>query len=124
MARTGRPKADNPMDICYSFCIDHATDEMLSHYCIAHGISRGAAIRRGIRLLLDQSGMFTERKEDHQFFAAEDKPYVAELKTRTFSIRMSESQLQDLKQCAQMLGVSMNDVIRHGFELVKNEIGQ
>lgn len=52
--RTGRPKAEKPKDIRYSVRLDAETEEQLTQYCAEHEISKGEAIRRGIKLLLEQ----------------------------------------------------------------------
>lgn len=52
--RTGRPKAEKPKDIRYSIRLDAETEEQLMQYCTEQGISKGEAIRRGIKLLLGQ----------------------------------------------------------------------
>lgn len=52
--RTGRPKAEKPKDIRYSIRLDAETEEQLTQYCIENGLSKGEAIRRGIKLLLEQ----------------------------------------------------------------------
>ncbi len=50
--RMGRPKLDNPKNINYSIRMDQETEKRLQEYCIKHNISKGEAIRQGIRLLL------------------------------------------------------------------------
>lgn len=50
--KIGRPKAENPKDIRYSIRLDSETEKKLVEYCSEHGISKGEAIRQGIRLLL------------------------------------------------------------------------
>lgn len=52
--RTGRPKADKPKDIRYSIRLDAETENQLMKYCSDHEISKGEAIRRAIKLLLEQ----------------------------------------------------------------------
>lgn len=52
--RTGRPKAEKPKEIRYSIRLDVETEERLKQYCEAHKITRVAAIRRGIELLLNK----------------------------------------------------------------------
>lgn len=52
--RTGRPKMENPKSINYSIRLDAETERLLQEYCIKHDISKGAAIRKGIHLLLAQ----------------------------------------------------------------------
>lgn len=50
----GRPKAENPKDVKYSIRLDGKTEAELQAYCEKHSITKGEAIRRGIRLLLKQ----------------------------------------------------------------------
>lgn len=50
--RTGRPKSDNPKNIRYSICLDSDTEKRLEDYCLQNGITKGAAIRKAILLLL------------------------------------------------------------------------
>lgn len=50
----GRPKADKPKEIKYSIRTDVETERRLEAYCIAHGISKGEAYRKGILLLIEQ----------------------------------------------------------------------
>lgn len=52
--RTGRPKADNPMNVDVKVRIDQTTNEKLEAYCQEHGVTRAEAIRTGIHLLLAQ----------------------------------------------------------------------
>lgn len=52
--RTGRPKVENPKDLKLTIRLDFDTEEKLREYCKTHNISRGEAIRQGIRLLLSQ----------------------------------------------------------------------
>lgn len=52
--RTGRPKAEKPKEIRYSIRLDVETEERLKQYCETHKITRVAAIRRGIELLLNK----------------------------------------------------------------------
>lgn len=54
MKKMGRPKAEKPKDIKYSIRIDEETERRLEAYCISHGISKGEAFRKGIRLLLER----------------------------------------------------------------------
>ena len=54
LKKMGRPKADKPKEIKYSVRTDAETERRLEAYCIAHGISKGEAYRRGINLLLRQ----------------------------------------------------------------------
>lgn len=50
--RTGRPKAENPLDIDLKVRIDKEMNERLAQYCQKHSMTRTEAIRRGIHLLL------------------------------------------------------------------------
>lgn len=52
MARTGRPKADNPINVQTTVRLDKATDERLRQYCEKNRMTKGEAIRRGIYILL------------------------------------------------------------------------
>ena len=54
MTRTGRPKVEKPKDIKYSIRIDAETEKRLEKYCKKNGITKGEAIRQGIRLLLSE----------------------------------------------------------------------
>ena len=53
--RTGRPKAEKPKDVKYSIRVDIETEMCLILYCQRHGITKGEAIRQGIKLLLDDN---------------------------------------------------------------------
>ncbi len=50
--RTGRPKTENPINIRTSVRLDAETDRKLNDYCEKYGITKGEAIRKGVRLLL------------------------------------------------------------------------
>lgn len=52
--RTGRPKAKQPKEIRYSIRLDIETEERLKRYCEVNQITRVAAIRQGIELLLSK----------------------------------------------------------------------
>lgn len=52
MARTGRPKIENPKGIRYSIRLDEKTEQELKAYCEKNGITRGEAVRQAIELLL------------------------------------------------------------------------
>ena len=52
MARTGRPKADNPINVQTTVRLDKNTDEQLRQYCEKNKISKGEAVRKGIDILL------------------------------------------------------------------------
>ena len=54
MARTGRPKTDNPINIRTSVRLDAETDKKLNDYCETHGVTKGEAIRKGVHLLLGE----------------------------------------------------------------------
>ena len=51
--RTGRPKAENPLNVDLKVRFDQETNRRLLVYCEKHNITRTEAIRRGIHLLLD-----------------------------------------------------------------------
>ena len=51
--RTGRPKLENPISIRTGVRLDAETMKKLEAYCTANGITKGAAIRKGIHLLLE-----------------------------------------------------------------------
>lgn len=53
MNKMGRPKSEKPKDIKYSIRIDEETERALEAYCEEKGISKGEAIRTGIKMLLD-----------------------------------------------------------------------
>lgn len=53
-SQIGRPKVDNPKDIRYSIRLDIETEKNLNDYCTEHEISKGEAIRQGIKLLLEE----------------------------------------------------------------------
>lgn len=52
-AKMGRPKLDNPINIRTSVRLDAETDRKLTEYCKKHHITKGAAIREGVLLLLE-----------------------------------------------------------------------
>ncbi|WP_122788838.1 CopG family transcriptional regulator [Intestinibacillus sp. Marseille-P6563] len=52
--RTGRPKAENPLNVNLKVRFDQETNNRLLDYCEKHGVTRTEAIRRGIHLLLEQ----------------------------------------------------------------------
>ena len=54
MARTGRPKADNPKNFSHTIRLDEEAERQLQEYCAKRHISKGEAIRQGIRLLAAQ----------------------------------------------------------------------
>lgn len=49
----GRPKATNPKCVEYGVRLDIDTELKLRAYCEKHNISKGEAIRRGVKLLLE-----------------------------------------------------------------------
>ena len=51
--RMGRPKAENPKDVRYSIRLDAETEKKLQEYCKKHEITKGEAIRQGIRMLMN-----------------------------------------------------------------------
>ena len=52
--RTGRPKADNPLNVDVKVRLDSETNKKLEDYCKMHRLTRTEAIRKGIHLLLAQ----------------------------------------------------------------------
>lgn len=50
--RTGRPKVEKPKEIRYSVRLDLETEQMLKAYCEKYNMTKGEAIREGIKLLL------------------------------------------------------------------------
>ena len=52
--RTGRPKAENPLNVDLKIRFDQETNTRLLVYCKKYGVTRTEAIRRGIHLLLEQ----------------------------------------------------------------------
>ncbi len=50
--RTGRPKVEKPKGVNLTIRLDGDTAKRLNEYCLQNCISRGAAIRKGIELLL------------------------------------------------------------------------
>ena len=53
--RTGRPKAENPLNVDLKVRFDQDTNTRLLAYCKKHGITRTEDIRRGIHLLLEET---------------------------------------------------------------------
>ena len=51
--KMGRPKATNPKCVEYGVRLDIDTELKLRAYCEKHNISKGEAIRRGVKLLLE-----------------------------------------------------------------------
>lgn len=54
MKKMGRPKVEKPKEIKYSIRTDAETENRLTRYCEAKGISKGEAYRKGINLLMEQ----------------------------------------------------------------------
>lgn len=52
--KMGRPKSDNPKSVEYGVRFDVGTEKELRAYCEKHNLSKGEAIRRGVRLLLEK----------------------------------------------------------------------
>ncbi len=50
--KMGRPKSENPKSVEIGVGFDVPTANALRRYCEMHEISKGEAIRRGVRLLL------------------------------------------------------------------------
>lgn len=48
--KMGRPKVDNPKDVRYS--LDADTEQRLEAYCVRRNVTKGAAIREALELLL------------------------------------------------------------------------
>lgn len=48
----GRPKADNPVDVRFTVCLDRETANSLDKYCTTESVTKSVAIRRGLSLLL------------------------------------------------------------------------
>ena len=68
-AQTGRPKSNNPMDIRYSVRLDADTESQLHAYCERTNITRGEAVRLGIKLLLS---LKKERLEHMKIYEIQD----------------------------------------------------
>lgn len=54
--KMGRPKATKPKDIELGVRFDAETAEMLEDYCQKHKITKGEAVRRGIKKLVEADG--------------------------------------------------------------------
>ena len=54
MSPVGRPKAENPKQVRFSIRLDAETEQQLATYCEENNITKGEAIRQGIKLLLEQ----------------------------------------------------------------------
>lgn len=67
MARVGRPQSNNPKSITYSIRLDADTEKRLNKYCNRYHICKGAAIRKGIELLLNyDKGEVTWEDEERE----------------------------------------------------------
>lgn len=51
LQKIGRPKADNPVDIRFTVCLDKNTSDKLDGYCEEKCVTKSVAIRRGLDLL-------------------------------------------------------------------------
>lgn len=54
MSPAGRPKVENPKASRFSIRLDEETEKRLKEYCDSHNITKGEAIRQGIKMLLEQ----------------------------------------------------------------------
>lgn len=54
MSPVGRPKAENPKEVRFSIRLDAETEQQLATYCTKNGVTKGEAIRQGIKLLLEK----------------------------------------------------------------------
>lgn len=52
--KTGRPKTDNPKDIRFSIRLDGETGKKLDDYCEKNNVSKGEAVRKGLKLLFSK----------------------------------------------------------------------
>ena len=52
--RTGRPKAENPLNVDVKVRLDKETSDKLDEYCKSHGITKAEAVRKGVHLLLEK----------------------------------------------------------------------
>lgn len=50
--KMGRPKVDNPKDVRYSIRLDADTERRLEAYCVRRNVTKCAAIREALELLL------------------------------------------------------------------------
>lgn len=57
---TGRPKAENPVDVRFTVCLDKETSNSLDEYCTRERVTKSVAIRRGLSLLFAKK----ERKNE------------------------------------------------------------
>lgn len=53
-AKIGRPKSEKPKSIKYSIRLDVETEKKLQEYCKKNEISKGKAIRKGLKLLFEK----------------------------------------------------------------------
>lgn len=51
--RTGRPKSDDPKTLRFSVCLNKSESQALQNYCNEKHITKGEAVRQGLKLLLD-----------------------------------------------------------------------
>ena len=49
--RTGRPKSDDPKILRFSVCLNKSESQALQEYCNLKGITKGEAVRQGLKLL-------------------------------------------------------------------------
>lgn len=54
MSPAGRPKAEKPKQIRFSIRLDEETDLKLQEYCKRNNLTKGEAIRRALKLLLEK----------------------------------------------------------------------
>lgn len=54
MSPVGRPKAENHKEVRFSIRLDAETEQQLATYCTKNGVTKGEAIRQGIKLLLEK----------------------------------------------------------------------
>lgn len=52
--RTGRPKIENPLSVDVKVRFDSETNKKLVEYCEKNNVTRAEAIRKGVRLLIEQ----------------------------------------------------------------------
>ena len=53
--RTGRPKSEDPKTLRFSVCLNKAESQALQTYCDENNITKGEAIRKGLKLLLEDN---------------------------------------------------------------------
>lgn len=49
--KMGRPPSKKPLTVEYGVRFDVETEMKLRHYCEKHNVSKGEAIRRGVKML-------------------------------------------------------------------------